>query len=163
MIADSGSYIASRIRRTSDGCAIWAGAFSCGVPKATVGRRTVNARRFSWESANRKLRPREIVASCEIDPRCVEPRHLQATSRSGAWDRLRKAGKVKSGKIIAARTTASARARSSMTIETVRRMRARYAEIGNSAAIAREFGISHSHAHRIVTWFAWREATPFTV
>ena len=41
-------------------------------------------------------------------------------------------------------------------------LRARYAETGNAAQVAREFGIDHAHAHRIVRNKSWRVATPFS-
>ena len=155
--AEFGAYFASRTRKNEGGCLIWLRAFTCGVPKATIGRKAVNARRLAYELAGRKLPEGEIVVAVCAEPRCVAPKHLRAVTRKENWAKRAKLGLVASGKVLSARTTRSARSRSKLTIETVRAIRARYAEGVVQRRIAEEFGISFSQVNKIVLRRAWRE------
>lgn len=121
-------------------------------------KRTLSARRLMMQSLGRLVRADEAVVTTCGDPLCLAPRHLLARKRSQI---VRKATARTRGfnprKLAANRRKAHV----TLTMEKARAVRARYTEIGNAAAVAREFGISPQRAWAIATNLAWREPPMF--
>jgi hypothetical protein len=154
-------YIFCRCLVNDDDCWIWQGALnSTGVPvfmlRALGGTRNVRA--VAWLAAGRPLRQGRVFAVPECDSRCCNPEHMRYVTRREAMRLASARGTLSSGPRHAAAILPSRRASAMLlTAETVRQMRARYESTANAALVAREFGVSHSHAHRVCTHRAWRQ------
>lgn len=161
------AYVHSRCRVDADsGCMVWVGATNnSGSPVFRLcccGTR--DPRRVLWEAAGHDFDASMVFVEpqCADGHRCIAPAHQQRLTRRQA---ARRPGMMSSGRAHSAALLKSARAHPHvrLNLELVRQMRARYAEIGNAAQIAREFSIDHAHAHRIVTNQSWREPSPWAI
>jgi hypothetical protein len=160
-------YVVGRCRRdAASGCLVWSGAINnCGRPVfrlACCGTR--DPRRILWEAAGRPYNPRHVFVEppCADGHLCIEPSHQKRMTRRQSAQRP---GIMSSGARHSAALLSAARRRRHvrLSLDIVRQIRARHAEIANSAQVAREFVIGHAHAHRIVTHQLWREPSPWAI
>lgn len=160
-------YVIGRCRKDPDtGCIVWAGAVNnSGRPVfrlACCGTR--DPRRVLWEAAGLPFVEAHVFIkpACLDGMRCINPEHQKRLTRKQAG---RRPGVKSRGPSHSAAVTRGARNRRNviLSMEIARKMRARYHEIGNAAQVAREFGIAHAHAHRIVRNQMWREPTPWGI
>lgn len=161
---DLAKYVRSRCCRDGE-CLLWQGALnSSRLPTFRLqGTGTRDPRRVLWEAAGRKLLPGYVFARTDCDERCIEPNCQVYLPRRAASVRAAAAGRLSQGlrHSIAVRRGMAKRLDIRLNEQIVAAMRARHAEIGNAAQVAREFGLDHAHTHRVVTNKAWRRATPF--
>ena len=163
--SELGTYVRMRCVEDEGGCLIWKGALNNnGQPVFNLrccGTRDV--RRVMWKAAGRKIIPGYVFAKALCDDRCVLPAHQRHVSRAEAMQQASADGRLSTGALHSMRVTENSRKRKHvrLTMDIARQMRARYAETGNAALVAREFGVSHSHAHRVVRGEWWREVNPF--
>ena len=162
-ITDLVAYVMARCH-AEDGCLLWNGAMRRnGVTHfrlACCGHR--NARVVLWEADGRALKRGHVFARPKCDARCIWPAHQSYVTRKNQMERAVAAGRVASGPALSAIRIVQARRLSTVnSIDKVRAMRARYAEIENAAQVGREFGVSPNYAHQIVTGKAWREPSPW--
>lgn len=164
---DLAAYVLARCETDDGGCLLWTRAVnSDGRPVANlraVGM--IDPRRVLFEARFGPLPPGRLVLTPACHPRCVDPAHAETMTRQGLSRRLAAEGRLASGAALSLRMRKVARAHPHVKLDEqkVRALRQRYAETGNAALVAREFGISHSHAHRVCTHVWWRETTPFSV
>ena len=167
--------LVSRIRSRSliDGeCWIWTGAFSNRgrksrgkpVPVFALPNRggLVGARRIAAQSLGRDLPPGKVVSTRCGNWQCVNPEHTIVWTREKAAEAAKKRGAYPT--LATAIRLRAARSNLNVLIdmETARMIRQRYAETGNAAQVAREFGIKHDHAHKIARGKLWAEPNPFS-
>jgi hypothetical protein len=137
-----------------------------GIPVMSMpgSRRTVSVRRLAAMLAGHPPGRRVVVCVCEC-AECVRPEHMRVLSRRQLTQQMLADGRIPRGPTRSAKKLAAARARPHvrMTMEIARAMRARYLELANCKAVAAEFGVLHSHAHRIIRGELWREPSPFAV
>ena len=108
------------------------------------------------------LRGQLVVTTCgERD--CVNPDHMQVMTRRELAFAMVSDGRIQKGPTRSARKLAAGRSgrHVHMTIEKARAIRRRFDEVGVIKYVAREFGISLAHAHKIVRHQLWRERSPF--
>jgi hypothetical protein len=160
------AYVLARCTIDDGGCLLWRLAVNNdGRPVANLrGFGMLDPRRVMVEAKVGPLPPGRLVLTPACHPRCVEPTHAETITRKGLAQRLAREGRLASGPLVSARMRKLARSRPHVKLDEdkVRALRQRYAETGNAALVAREFGISHSHAHRVCTHVWWRETTPFS-
>jgi hypothetical protein len=160
-------YVRARCVIDDGGCLLWQLALNGdGRPVANLrGVGMLDPRRVLYEAAYGPLRRGRLVLTPPCHCRCVEPSHVETMTRKGLSRRLAAEGRLSSGSVHGVRMRKVARAASHVKLDErkVKALRQRYAETGNAALVAREFGISHSHAHRVCTHVWWRETTPFSV
>jgi hypothetical protein len=164
-------HIRHRCREDADtGCWHWRMSFNNkagdGVPVMAMpgSRRTVSVRRVSAGLTGVALGARVVVCTCECFD-CVRPEHMRVLSRRQLTRQMMAKGLIATGPTRSAKKLAAARAKPHvrMSMEIARAMRARYLELANCKAVAAEFGVLHSHAHRIIRGELWREPSPFAV
>jgi hypothetical protein len=149
-----------------DGCLLWQGAMSNRnrpvFRLACCGTR--DPRVVLWTDDGRVLIDGYVFAPPHCDDRCIAPAHQRYMTRRQAVQAAARAGRLSSGARHSAAIRTAMRTRPHVVLDEakVAALRARYAETGNAAQVAREFGIDHTHAHRIVHNKAWRVATPFS-
>lgn len=167
MTRDLVGYVRARCAVDDGGCLLWKLALNGdGRPVANLrGVGMIDPRRVLYEAAYGPLRRGRLVLTPACHPRCVDPSHAETMTRKAFSLRLAAEGRLASGAAVSVRMRKIARAHPHVKLneEKVRAMRSLYAETGNAAQVAREFGISHSHAHRVCTHVWWRETTPFSV
>jgi hypothetical protein len=166
VLAAMAAYVLARCRRDDGGCLIWTGAMnSAGLPAARCrAYGSFNARRVLWEQERGPIPRGRVVLTPVCDARCVDPQHVECVSRSVMSKRLAAEGRI-GGAAFGLLMTPTARRRKhvKLDMDKARAMRRRHAETGNAAQVAREFGVSHSHAHRVCTGVWWREASPWAI
>jgi hypothetical protein len=165
-LAELGVYVVGRCRR-DDACLLWPGAVNTGgrpvFRMACCGTR--DPRVVLWTASGRKLKHGHVFSkpSCG-EMRCLEPAHQRYMLRTEAIQHAARLGLLSSGLRHSAAIRAGQIRRGKgpkVPEQTVQAMRARYAETANAALVAREFGVHHSYAHRIVKNQARRITTPF--
>jgi hypothetical protein len=159
-------YVRSRCVQDDD-CLLWQGAMNNhGRPVfRLVGSGTRDPRRVLWIAAGRKLLKGRVFAKPRCNERCIAPEHQLYVTRAKAMLLASQDGRLSCGvrHVVIAQAAARKRPSAKLTAEIVAAMRARYAETGNAALVAREFGINHAHAHRVIRNKAWRTVTPFSM
>jgi hypothetical protein len=151
-----------------DECWRWRGAVNGGASTPCIGwgRRCVAVRRVMYELLHDvRLTRRDCMTSTCGRPDCVAPEHMERVNRRELSERMRLRGTLSVGLRHSLAVTESARRRRhvKLSLERARAMRARYQETNNAALVAREFGVSHAHAHRVVRGDWWREPSPWAI
>ena len=165
-------YLRARCREDEDGCWIWRLSMSSGKSVAAVpimamrGRcGTVSVRRVAARLANKApKRSQKVVTACGKRD-CVLPEHMRPIESAVIGRVYVERGLIATGPTRSARKLAAARSKPHviMSMELARRIRERYAEIGNAKAVAIEFGLRHPHVHSIIRNKLWREPSPFAI
>ena len=139
------------------GCWPWIGSTQDGSAKIHLTRgNAVGVRRWLFEEFGGAKLPANKVATCGCsDETCVRPTCTKIVTR-GAM--VRKARKDCGNARWTARIIAAKRANSSLTIDTVRELRARYAKGEYQCDLAREHGLTKHNVYRIVRNLSWRES-----
>lgn len=150
-----------RMRCTDFGdCWEWQGALQSGgsTPTMRIGKETIGVRRALLQLKGTDLSGKVATYKCG-NTLCVNPEHLQATTRKKLSKRSAQEHKYGSNLARNAKVAAAARARSSLTQEIVDQIRR--AE-GTQRAIAARFGVSQHTVCQIRRGLAWRDYTnPF--
>lgn len=150
-------------------CLLWGGALTTNGRPVMRCHRGCNGspRAVLWEASGRSLQADYVFARPACDPLCVAPAHQRYVPRAEVMRLARDDGRLPSrAEMSRAMLRWVVRAKPAhvvLDLQRVRQMRERYAELGNVAAVAREFSVSRSQAHRIVTGRQWRAASPFSV
>ena len=165
------AYLRARCREDEDGCWIWrlssASGREASIPVMGLRGRcgTVSVRRISARLANKApKRSQKVVTTCGKRD-CVLPEHMRPIDSAVIGRVYVERGLIATGPTFSARKLAAARSKPHviMSIERARRVRERYAELGNAKAVAAEFGLRHQHVHSIVRNKLWREPSPFAI
>jgi len=162
------AYVRGRCKLDSHtGCLLWVGAVSrCGTPVFRLRGfyHSRSPRRLLWEADGRETKDNFVFVKPKCDDRCIEPSHQHYITRRQAVKMAAKAGLLSSGAkhAVAIRDGCRKRPHVILNEQKVAAMRARYAEVENAAQVAREFGIGHALAWRVVRNKAWRQTTPFS-
>jgi hypothetical protein len=164
-------YLRDRCREDTDsGCWHWRLSMNNrargGIPVMSMpgSRRNITVRRLSALLAGCSPGRRVVVCSCESND-CVRPEHMVALTRRQLTKKMLADGRIGRGPTRSAKKLAAARSKPHvrLSMDIARAMRARYSELANCKAVALEFGVHHSHAHRIIRGLLWREPSPFAV
>jgi hypothetical protein len=148
------------------GCWHWRGGRNssgkAGIPVIAVregeSKKTLSARRLILDGLGRGPRKGEATQPTCGEYLCLNPAHLKCISRAKiAAESVRKADRFNPRRIAAAR----ARPHVKLDMETARRIRARYAELGNAKLVADEFGLGHQHCWAVCVGRLWREPPLF--
>lgn len=159
------AYIRDRCRVDGD-CLLWMGAVNQrGTPVFRMkccGTR--DPRRVYWEASGRELKHGHVFLKPACDERCLEPAHQHHVTRRRSAQIAAKQGRMSCGAAhaLAIRNAIRSKPHVILSEEIAAKLRERYAEIGNAAQVAREFGYSHSLVHRVVRNQSWRATTPFS-
>lgn len=141
-------------------CWIW--SLSCnnhGAPMIAVARSAKTVRRVVAELTGFQIKPGYVFATPFCDARCVNPEHARYVTKKQSMV----GANISRGKAHSLATAPHARSRSGLTWEKVREIRKRYQECGNSAQVAREFGLKHTNTHKICRHRTWKESDPFWI
>lgn len=138
-----------------DGCWEYPGAsVKGGYRSVKVHQRRVLAHRFAWENMNGPVPGGLIVMHTCDNPPCVRPDHLRlGTQLDNIGDMVAK-GRNRTG---GAKTAGSANGQAKLTPDQVRAIRSAYLpRVRSLSMLAREFGVSVSSVHEIVSGRRWR-------
>lgn len=139
----------NKVRRDLDGCWYWIGGKRDGYGLFRFEGRCMNAHRFVWEQTV-GLIPDGLCVLHTCDHRsCVRPDHLFLGTRAdNNADRDRK------GRHTALLGEDHGMAK--LTEDDVRVIRQKYKAGESAYALAREFGVHHTTAHRAAIGRTWR-------
>ncbi len=141
------SYFWEHVNKTET-CWLWTGNLhEFGYGKMTIGNKSVNCHRFSWELHNGTITDgSHVLHSCDV-PACVNPAHLfLGTARDNIDDMMAK-GRQQRGAI---------HHKAILTEDDVRAIRAAGAAGEVHRRIAERFGIAGSTASGIIRRKTWR-------
>lgn len=165
-------YVRARCRVDADGHWIWTLAVNthgtpvCGGHPARSRRGCEPVTRVAFRASGKRVSGKPLRAGLFVrqtcgEPRCCNPEHLIALTRSELMLDASRRGTISRGPLHGAAVRRAREPRQKVTMAVARVMREQYREIGNAAEIARRFGVSHSYAHRICTGRFFREPSPF--
>lgn len=140
-------------------CLIWQAGKSHGTPALRHGDRTVQVRRYIFEVLQGKKVPKGMLISfCCDNIDCVHPEHIRMFTRKQLQARTVKRTQYGANPVRSLRLAKAAQARSDMTWDRVREIRAMD---GTDKGIARELELPFSVVNSIRKHRTWKEASPF--
>lgn len=139
---------------SDDGCWIWQGYRNAkGYGQVSWKGRVCLAHRVTWEIAHDALSDEQCVLHHCDTPACCNPKHLFLGSRAD-----NNADKAAKGRAAGGTARGERHGCSRLTWAAVREIRVRYAAGERQAPLAREYGVTETQIHNIVTEKHWREA-----
>lgn len=137
-----------------NGCWVWTGMMAgadARYGRIEVDKQKIAAHRYSYALHNGDLPLGAYICHHCDNPPCVNPDHLYAGDAfTNAADMVRR-GRT-NGAAVSGERNKSAR----LTGATVKEMREKYERGSTQESLANEYGVSKSHAHRIVRRKLWR-------
>lgn len=141
-------------------CWEWQGAFQSKniTPTIHYERRVLAVRRLIAEQQGHDMTDKIATYKCG-NQLCVNPDHIQVTTRKKLAKRMASELKYHSNPVRMKKLSDSARTRGKLTIEIVRQIRE---APGSQRQIAAQFGISQATVSAILRGSSWREySNPF--
>jgi hypothetical protein len=140
-------------------CLIWQAGKSHGTPALRHDGRIMQVRRYIFEVLQGKTVPKGMLISFTCDNiDCVHPEHIRMFTRKQLQARTTKRTQYGANPARSLRLAKAAQARSSITWDQVREIRAMD---GTARGIARELGLAFSSVNCIRNHRTWKENSPF--
>ena len=145
--------LAAQLTPTAGGCLVWTGCTDGGMGYGvvSVSNRSVRTHRLAWEVAHRRPVPQGqcVLHRCD-NPPCCNPEHLFLGTRADNLADMRAKGREARGE-----RHGSAR----LGAEQIRAIRSAHREGASRYDLAHQYGVTHQHIHKIVTFKLWRNVS----